>query len=185
MIAAPHEQTVQQVGSTGASPLVDALSSLLAPRTLDTSASPDEAHAEPDALHRLLARFQTGGYADLIESWIGTGANRHIEPHQLGQALGEQKVDKLTRQTGVPRPTLLDELARLLPTVIDPLPHKAGCLRSHLRRRDVEEADRARCLWQRRRASGHRRVPRGSSVKLNYEPKLRAFSYLALHWAFD
>ena len=28
-------------------------------------------------------------------------------------------------------------------------------------------------------------VPRGSSVKLNYEPKLRAFSYLALHWAFD
>jgi len=43
------------------------------------------------------------------------------EPYQLEQALGAQKVGELSRQTGVPQHALLDELAGLLPKVIDRL----------------------------------------------------------------
>ena len=119
--AALREHNVAQVGSAGTSPLVDALRSLLAPRSTAAGATPDETQAEPDALRQLLERFQQGGYADVIRSWIGTGPNQPIEPHQLGQALGSDKVDELAAQTGLPHETLLQQLARLLPTVIDRL----------------------------------------------------------------
>ena len=119
--AALREHNVQLVGGAGSSALADALRSLLAPRSLDGGAPPDGAHLEASALQQLLARFQARGFADIIQSWIGTEANLPIEPRQLGQALGEQKLDELAQQTGVPRPALLDELARLLPTVIDRL----------------------------------------------------------------
>ena len=56
--AALREHNVQQVGSTGASPLVDVLRTLLASRSVDRRASPDESHIEPDARQQLLARFQ-------------------------------------------------------------------------------------------------------------------------------
>jgi uncharacterized protein YidB (DUF937 family) len=119
--AALREHNVPPMGASGTSPLVDALRSLLAPRSTAAGAPPDETHAEPDALRQLLDQFQQGGYADVIRSWIGTGPNQPIEPHQLGQALGSGKVDELAAQSGLPHETLLQQLARLLPTVIDGL----------------------------------------------------------------
>jgi len=48
--------------------------------------------------------------------------NDVIEPHQLGQALGEQKkIRRTCPAEGRPAAQLLDEPARLLPTVIDRL----------------------------------------------------------------
>ena len=119
--AALREHNVPQVGSAGTSPLVDALRSLLAPRSSAAGMALDDTHAEPDALRQLLERFQQGGYADVIRSWIGTGPNRPIEPAQVRQALGPDKVNDLSNQTGLPHETLLQELARLLPSVIDRL----------------------------------------------------------------
>jgi uncharacterized protein YidB (DUF937 family) len=83
--------------------------------------APAETHAEPDALRQLLEHFQQGSYADVIRSWIGTGPNQPIEPAQVRQALGPDKVNDLSNQTGLPHEALLQELARLLPTVIDRL----------------------------------------------------------------
>jgi uncharacterized protein YidB (DUF937 family) len=119
--AALREHNVPQVGSAGTSPLVDALRSLLAPRSSAAGMALDDTHAEPDALRQLLERFQQGGYADVIRSWIGTGPNQPIEPAQVRQALGPDKVNDLSNQTGLPHETLLQELARLLPSVIDRL----------------------------------------------------------------
>ena len=112
---------VSQVGATGTSPLIAALSSLLAPRSAARGEAPDAATPEPDALQALLARFQQNGYADPIRSWISNGPNQSIEPHQLSEALGGSRVAELSQQTGLPLQTLLSELARLLPTVIDRL----------------------------------------------------------------
>ena len=75
-----REHNVQQVGGAGSSPLVDTLRSLLAPNNLDAGTPPDGTQVEPDALQQLLARFQASGFADIIQSWIGTGANLPIEP---------------------------------------------------------------------------------------------------------
>jgi uncharacterized protein YidB (DUF937 family) len=122
--AAVREHNVPQLGSTGTSPLVDALRSLLAPRSTAAGMAPDETHVEPDALQQLLSRFQQSGYAELVRSWIGTGPNQPIEPEQVRQALGPDQVNDLVNQTGLPHETLLQELARLLPTIIDRLSPK-------------------------------------------------------------
>jgi uncharacterized protein YidB (DUF937 family) len=118
--AALREHNAPQAGS-GENPLVDVLRLLLAPKGTAAGATPQDTHAEPDALRQLVEQFQQGGYADIIRSWIGTGPNQAIEPHQQGQALGPAKVSEMSEQTGLSQAAILQQLARMLPTVIDRL----------------------------------------------------------------
>ena len=62
-----------------------------------------------------------GGHGDVIESWIGHGQNRSVQPNQLAQALGPDTLGTLERETGLNRDTLLAQLAQVLPQVIDGL----------------------------------------------------------------
>jgi uncharacterized protein YidB (DUF937 family) len=78
-------------------------------------------NAGPAGLDQLIDRFRRGGLGDVIESWVGPGQNRGIQPQQLGQALGPDTVDHLSRETGLDRNTLLAQLAQVLPGVIDGL----------------------------------------------------------------
>lgn len=72
----------------------------------------------------LIERFQQNGLGDVIGSWIGHGPNQHVSPQQLHQALGDDTIDALQQQTGMPRGDLLSELAHILPGVVDQLtPH--------------------------------------------------------------
>ncbi|MGE7417577.1 YidB family protein [Methylobacterium tarhaniae] len=80
---------------------------------------PDDAAG--GGLDHLVDRFRQGGLGELIESWIGPGHNRPIQPQQLAQALGPETVDTLSRQTGLGRDDLLAQLAQVLPGVIDGL----------------------------------------------------------------
>jgi YidB-like protein len=56
-----------------------------------------------------------------IKSWLVNGSNQPIEPHQLDHAIGPDRIDQLSSQAGVPRQSLLADLARLLPPVVDSL----------------------------------------------------------------
>lgn len=90
----------------------------------DTRTMPDrdQAHAAMSGgLGELLQRFQQNGYGDIVNSWIGTGANRPVAPDQLNQALSPETVDELSQQTGVPRHEVLSELSQALPTMVDRL----------------------------------------------------------------
>jgi uncharacterized protein YidB (DUF937 family) len=69
----------------------------------------------------LLERFTQSGHGDKINSWIGPGQNQPIEPHELEGALGDDTVQDLSRQTGLPRGDLLGQLSQLLPGVVDQL----------------------------------------------------------------
>ncbi|KMO16505.1 YidB family protein [Methylobacterium platani] len=80
---------------------------------------PDDAGG--GGLDHLIDRFRQGGLGEMIESWIGPGHNRPIQPQQLAQALGPDTVDTLSRQTGLGRDDLLAQLAQVLPGVIDGL----------------------------------------------------------------
>ncbi|MFH6785501.1 MULTISPECIES: YidB family protein [Methylobacterium] len=80
---------------------------------------PDDAAG--GGLDHLIDRFRQGGLGEMIESWIGPGHNRPIQPQQLAQALGPDTVDTLSRQTGLGRDDLLAQLAQVLPGVIDGL----------------------------------------------------------------
>jgi uncharacterized protein YidB (DUF937 family) len=72
-------------------------------------------------LGSLIERFNQSGQGDIIGSWIGTGQNRSISPHDLQGALGDDTVETLARETGMPRDQLLSELSETLPDVVDRL----------------------------------------------------------------
>jgi uncharacterized protein YidB (DUF937 family) len=71
-------------------------------------------------LKDLIAKLQSGGVGDKVGSWVGTGANEPVDPEELERALGQQKVQALSSQTGLPIGQLLP-MAALLPTIIDAL----------------------------------------------------------------
>jgi len=67
----------------------------------------------------LIDQFRQRGYGDHVDSWVGTGQNRNIDPDDLGQALGPDTIDELEQQTGMPRSQLLSELSQELPDAVD------------------------------------------------------------------
>jgi uncharacterized protein YidB (DUF937 family) len=69
----------------------------------------------------LLKQFQQNGQGDVARSWVGTGPNKAISPHDLGSALGGDTLDTLAEQTGMARGALLNGLSQHLPRFVDQL----------------------------------------------------------------
>jgi uncharacterized protein YidB (DUF937 family) len=72
-------------------------------------------------LKDLLDRFRQTGHEAKAQSWVSTGANQPIEAHELEQALGEDRIQWLMEQTGLPKDQLLAGLSKELPGAIDKL----------------------------------------------------------------
>ena len=70
-------------------------------------------------LGELLDRFKQAGQGETAESWVKTGPNKQIAPHQLEQAIGPEVLDNLSKQTGLSREELLARLSRALPEAVD------------------------------------------------------------------
>ena len=73
------------------------------------------------SLESIMERFKRAGHDDKIQSWVGPGENKPIQPQELQQALGPEEIDHLQRETGLPRDQLLSELSKVLPQVVDKL----------------------------------------------------------------
>jgi uncharacterized protein YidB (DUF937 family) len=71
------------------------------------------------ALGGLLGRLQQKGLGDKVNSWVSTGQNQPVAPHELEQALGDDALQELEQQTGMPRQQLVSELARELPEAVN------------------------------------------------------------------
>ena len=72
-------------------------------------------------LKDLLDRFRQSGHDDKVQSWVSTGANQQIAPNEIEQALGEERIQWLMEQTGMPRDQLLHGLSGELPQAVDKL----------------------------------------------------------------
>lgn len=72
-------------------------------------------------LKDLLDRFRQAGHETTAQSWVSTGANQPIAPHDLEQALGAERVQWLMEQTGMPKEQLLSGLSTALPETINKL----------------------------------------------------------------
>ena len=70
-------------------------------------------------LNDLLKQFQQNGQGDKADSWVARGENKSIEPTELEQALGEERIGWLMQQTGMSRDELLNGLSQELPQAID------------------------------------------------------------------
>ena len=69
----------------------------------------------------LLKQLQDNGQGDVAKSWVGTGPNKAISPHDLANALGSDTLDQLTGETGMARDDLLGGLIQALPRFVDQL----------------------------------------------------------------
>jgi uncharacterized protein YidB (DUF937 family) len=69
----------------------------------------------------LLKKLSDAGHDDKVDSWVGNGQNKPIEPHQIGTALGPKTVSEVAKQSGMSEQDLLSQLAQALPGVINQL----------------------------------------------------------------
>jgi uncharacterized protein YidB (DUF937 family) len=67
----------------------------------------------------LVQKFEAAGLANVVQSWIGTGANLPIKTEQLQQALGAEHLTQLAQTAGLNKDQLLQQLSAALPGVID------------------------------------------------------------------
>ena len=72
-------------------------------------------------LRELIQKFQNGGEAETVDSWIGQGQNAPIQPGRLRSVLGRQTISDLMRHTGLTEQELLTQLAKVLPNIVDNL----------------------------------------------------------------
>lgn len=69
----------------------------------------------------LVDRFQQAGLGNVISSWIGTGENTPITGLQVRQALGDDQIQQISNETGLPQADAADQLSGMLPDLVDRL----------------------------------------------------------------
>jgi uncharacterized protein YidB (DUF937 family) len=72
-------------------------------------------------LKGLADRFNTGGLAEVFNSWVSLGENGGIRPEQIEAVLGNQTVQQIAQKLGIDTDQAAATLSQLLPQVIDRL----------------------------------------------------------------
>jgi uncharacterized protein YidB (DUF937 family) len=72
-------------------------------------------------LNDLLKQFQQTGKGEVAQSWVGSGPNKKIEPDDLASALGADRINTMTKLSGMSRDDMLSQLSDQLPDVVDQL----------------------------------------------------------------
>lgn len=72
-----------------------------------------------EGLDTLVAKLREGGFGEQVDSWIGGGPNRPLEPQQLGAALGESDMQKMSAASGLDIGALMPLLAAFLPQIVN------------------------------------------------------------------
>ncbi len=60
-------------------------------------------------LNGLVSQFASNGLGDIVESWIGTGANKAISPEQLQNALGSDQIKTIASKLGIDQNSVLSQ----------------------------------------------------------------------------
>ena len=79
-------------------------------------------------IDQLLGKLRGAGYGEQVDSWISTEPNQTIQPQELGAALGDDEVQKLSTNSGIDVMSLLPLLAAFLPTIVNMLTPKGEAL---------------------------------------------------------
>ena len=69
----------------------------------------------------IIGKLQSGGLADHVGSWVGTGANMPITGSQLQEVLGSGSIGQIAQQLGLSHGEASSGLAQMLPQIIDKL----------------------------------------------------------------
>jgi uncharacterized protein YidB (DUF937 family) len=69
----------------------------------------------------IISKFEHGGMADHVGSWVATGANMPISGAQLQEILGSGSIGEIAQRLGLSHADASSGLAQVLPQVIDKL----------------------------------------------------------------
>lgn len=69
----------------------------------------------------IISKFEHGGMADHVGSWVGTGANMPISGAQLQEILGSGSIGEIAQRLGLSHGDASSGLAQVLPQVVDKL----------------------------------------------------------------
>jgi uncharacterized protein YidB (DUF937 family) len=72
-------------------------------------------------LTELVRQLESQGLGHVVQSWVGTGANKAITAEQLESALGSDWMQKLSAHLGVPPEVISQHLSEILPKIVDRL----------------------------------------------------------------
>ena len=74
---------------------------------------------QPGGLQGLVQRFHEQGAGEIVESWIGNGENKEIDPQTLQNVLGSGPVSELATKVGMSTEQLSGLLSMVLPGVVN------------------------------------------------------------------
>lgn len=66
----------------------------------------------------LVSQFEQAGLGNVVQSWIGGGANHPVSPDQLQNVFGD-KVPGMAQQAGMNQGDFLSQLSQHLPAAVD------------------------------------------------------------------
>ena len=72
-------------------------------------------------LEGVVRQFEQKGLGNIVQSWVGKGANLPISPDQLQKVLGSDLVAQLAGKLNINPQDLLGKLAEVLPQHVDKL----------------------------------------------------------------
>ncbi|MGA7328059.1 MAG: YidB family protein [Rhodomicrobium sp.] len=67
----------------------------------------------------IVQRLSAGGLQEEVASWLGSGSNLPVSAEQLRSALGNQEVQRIAQQFGLPADRILQILSQHLPAAVD------------------------------------------------------------------
>jgi len=70
-------------------------------------------------LSNILSSLQDGNIGEIVSSWIGSGENAPIDPSNVSDILGGDKIEEFASKLGVDMDTAQEALAGVLPEVVD------------------------------------------------------------------
>ena len=111
-------------GQGNASPVQNILMSMLSGNNQQQNPQGAPNQGLAGNLGGLLASFQQAGLGHIAESWVGNGPNQSVSPQQLHSVLGDNQVQNMSNQAGIPPQDFLSQLSQHLPNVVNGLtPH--------------------------------------------------------------
>ena len=69
----------------------------------------------------IISKFEHGGMADHVSSWVATGANMPISGAQLQEILGSGSIGEMAQRLGMSHGDASSGMAQVLPQLIDAL----------------------------------------------------------------
>jgi len=74
---------------------------------------------ETGGLQGMVQQFQSNGLGEIVNSWVGSGANQPISGDQIAQVVGQDRLNEIASKLGMQPDQISGLIAQHLPGVIE------------------------------------------------------------------